>query len=167
MASRNRIRAAIDALPAKPGVVIAMVLVAGVLSVFYYTTYAGCTHNARQRAVLMTGIEASAGAKVRFADVMGFAWDKIRIAQGFKPTGKVTSCPFGWDWSAEERHRLTSAGLLTVIAFLKGGQPVEVIDVSGEDVKFEDLKDAYMRDEAVFTVTPQDGGKPRFVLKAM
>lgn len=167
MASRNRLRAAIDALPAKPGVVIALVLVAGVLSVFYYTTYTGCTHNARQRAVLMSSIEAASGEKVRFADVMGFAWDKIRIAQGFKPTGKVTTCPFGWDWSEEERHRLTSAGLLTVIAFLKGGQPVEVIDVSGEDVTFENLKDAYMRDEAVFTVEPQDGGKPRFILKAM
>ena len=167
MASRNRIRAAIDAMPAKPGVVAALVLVAGVLSVFYYTTYTACTHNARQRAVLMTGIEAAAGAKVRFADVMGFAWDKIKVTQGFKPFGKVTSCPFGWDWSEEERHRLASAGLLTVIAFLKGGQPVEVIDVSGEDVTFEDLKDTYMRDEAVFAVTPQDGGKPRFVLKAM
>ena len=154
-------------MPAKPGVVVALVLVVGVLSVFYYTTYAACSHNARQRAVLVAGIEAASGAKVRFADVMGFAWDKIRIAQGFKPAGKVTSCPFGWDWSADERHRLTSAGLLTVIAFMEGGKPVEVIDISGEDVRFEELKDDYMRDEAVFTVEPQDGGTPRFVLKAM
>ncbi|MGI9415585.1 MAG: hypothetical protein ACR2PM_18050 [Hyphomicrobiales bacterium] len=162
----NRIRAAIDALPARPGIVIGLVLVAGVLSVFYYTTYTACTHNARLRAQLMTGIEAASGAQVRLADVMGFTWDKIRIAQAFRPPGKVTSCPFGWDWSSEERQRLTASGLLTVIAFLKADRPVEVIDVSGEDVRFDDLKDAYTSDEAVFAVERQDGGAPRFVLKA-
>jgi len=152
-------------MPAKPGVTIALVLVVGVLSVFYYTTYSACTHNAQQRARFVAGIESASGSTVRLADVMGFAWDKIRIAQGFKPAGKVTSCPLGWDWSADERQRLISAGLLTVIAFFKDGQPVEVIDVSGEDVRFEDLKDEYSGDEAVFAVGPQESGTPRFVLK--
>ena len=154
------IRRALSSLPAKPVLWIAPLVIVLGLAFHYGDTYRICSAHAGLRADLMAAIESRAGGSgsLRLADIVTFPWDRADITVGYRPDGRTADCPFGWDWSEKERFALSERGLLTLIVFSRGGQLVDYIEVAADRADFQNLKNPYTPDTAVFDVQPTTGG---------
>lgn len=166
-----RIQEALRALPTKPGVIIAIMIIIVVGGWQGYSLHAACVHRADLLQGLSSAIENSAvgrGNDAQLLDlgkVADFAWDEVRIFQSYRPTTNSLDCPFGWHWSEETRRDLAARGLLTVLAFFQGETFVDFMDYSGELARFEVEDGKISRNQAIFSVTAPVDGEGPFVLR--
>lgn len=166
-----RIQEALRALPTKPGVTIAIMIIVLVCGWYGYSSYTVCTHRADLLKDLTFAIEASAAGgsdgtgTLDLGDVADFAWDEVRIVQNYRPTTNSLDCPFGWHWSEEARRDLAARGLLTILAFFQGETFVDFMDYSGEVASFEVGEEKIARADAVFSVTAPETANGPFLLR--
>lgn len=164
-----RIQEALRALPTKPGVTIAIIIIIAVLGWQGYSLRESCTAQAEMMARLTAEIEAAslageaARATIDLSEVTPFTWDEVRIVQNYRPTTPSLDCPFGWHWSEETRNSLAAEGLLTVLAFFRDGGFVGFMDYSGELAVFDTDGERLSRAQAKFHAQApgQDGGPYR------
>ena len=155
------IKGALNSLPARPGIVLAVVLAAIVLAAFYIQQYRVCTELGALRAAFYEKVRQNAGQKIRLADLTPFAWVKARIILNFQSKLRLPDCPFKWDLSRRERRRMMARAELNVLAFAtEAGH--RVIDFNNGTIAFDLRETALTPGQAVFMVETKAGG---FILR--
>ena len=152
------IKDALSALPAKPALVIAPVLVVLVLSLYYRDQYNKCVDIRQTRAELSQHL-LSLGAPTRFRleDFTDFAWNKVRIVAGVKPGTISDTCPLDWNWPGGERDSLIASGGLTVMIFGLEGRVVRYLELRSDEVEFLEAEDQLTPEKAVFSMRRKSG----------
>lgn len=150
--------------PSKPGVVIAVVLVIGVLSIYYFKQYRDCTDIALLRSTLYTAVQQNSNDVLRLASIIPFEWDRARIIVDFQNQGKVLDCPFEWDWTQAQRKQLMTNGQLNVIAFARKNINT-IVDFSSEMIDFELTETIFTPDSAVFSVENHGSENTGYLLR--
>lgn len=157
---------ALAGMPTRPVMYLSLgVLLLG-LGYHFLTTYQGCRSHAELRESLRAAIHkgAAGDGPVQLSRVTDFPWDRADIFVNYKPEGSTTDCPFGWDWSRDEREKLITAGLLTVIVFLKDDRLVNYLEYQRDQADFADVENPYTPETAVFEVTPSPTDPNRLIL---
>ena len=159
-------REALAGLPTRPVLYLSAVVLALGLGYQLVTTYSTCNRHADMRERLRDSIAAgvAGGNPVRLARVTDFDWDLAEILVNYKPGGRVADCPFGWDWSREQREALVAGDLLTVIVFLRDGRLVDYLEYRNDQAKFVDVENPYTPQSAVFVVSPSPGASDALIL---
>lgn len=164
------LREAIQSVPAKPGIAIALILTVAVGAWHGYTTYSACAHRARLTQQLHQAILAASGsaaAELRIAELFGPDWNKVRVFQGYKPQTPSLNCPFEWHWSSAERNQIAEQGNLTILGLYKDQAFLDFVDYRGDWATF-DLDDKPVdRAKAVFAVSRPDNNGPFFLRPEM
>ncbi len=153
------IKDALSALPAKPALFIAPVLVVLVLSLYYRDQYRQCLDIRQTRAELNERLRSvDLPARFRLADFTDFSWTKVRIVAEVKPDTISDTCPLDWNWASGERETLLASGLLTAIIFGQQGQIVRYLELRGDEVEFRGAEGNLTPEQAVFDVGRNSGG---------
>ncbi len=154
------VRAALDSLPAKPGLVLAVVLAVGVLASYYVFRYYDCTEHRQFRALIHQGIASahSEGRAFRLTGVTDFRWHQVHISPHFVPPKKVADCPLGWDWSEEERQSLVDGGNLAFLVFRDENQVVSYAELRNDWADFSAVAGLWSPESAVFNVRETSDG---------
>lgn len=164
------IQDALRALPAWPALIVAPLLILGGLIYYYYETWQTCIGHAELRMRLHQAVEdAGAGSgQLRLAEATGFDWARVGIFPNHKPVpGQNSDCPFGWDWTAEEREKLAADGLLTLLVFTKDKELLDTIELHGDRVAFEEMQNPYTRDSAVFEIRRSKTGPAPLIARPL
>lgn len=146
------IKSALSVLPTRPVVFIVPIVVAVVMSIYYWNLYTDCTHDRKFRESLNVYLSKNTAKQFRLSDVTEFNWDKVRIIGNYKPEIKVAGCPFGWNWSAAERESLIASNLLSILIFAYEGIIVEHIELRNDQVTFEKINTSLLPETAIFNV---------------
>ena len=88
---------------------------------------------------------------LKLSDITDFPWQQVKGFVKFKPRHRTSSCPFGWDWSSEQRQDLITSGLLSVLIFFNEGSVSKYIEFRGDRILIDDFDKALTPDSAVFT----------------
>ena len=157
---------ALAGMPTRPVLYLSLTVLVAVLGYNFFTTYQSCRVHGEGRESLEAAINASAGADapLRLSQVTDFVWDRADILVNYKPEGSSTDCPFGWDWSREQREKLIAQDLLTVIVFLKDGKLVNYLEYPRDHADFADVENPYTPETATFMVEPSQTNPPRYIL---
>lgn len=157
---------ALAGMPTRPVLYLSLTVLVAVLGYHFFTTYQSCRSHGESREALEAAIDASSGADspLRLSQVTDFAWDRADILVNYKPEGSTTDCPFGWDWSREQRENLVAQDLLTVIVFLRDGKLVNYLEYARDHADFADVENPYTPETAVFRVSPSPSDPGRFIL---
>lgn len=158
------IKDAISQLPSWPGFAIGAVVIVGIGSWYYGTSYVKCgdLHEGREalRSAISKAADSSSGT-FELTTVMPGDWDEARIVQAHKPGQVPLNCPFGWDLTWRERQALIEAGQYTIIGFFADGQFQRYIEYRGDWATFADPPKSIARSAARFAVIqPASPGKP-------
>jgi len=157
---------ALAGMPTRPVLYLSLTVLVAVLGYHFFTTYQSCRSHGEIREALGAAIDASAGADapLRLSQITDFVWDRADILVNYKPEGSTTDCPFGWDWSREQREKLIAEDLLTVIVFLKDGTLVNYVEYPRDHADFAGVANPYTPQTANFSVTPSQTNTPRYIL---
>lgn len=149
----SKLRDALSVLPARPAIFIAPLIVLVVLSLYYRDRYEQCRDIREDRQTFTETIRSlESGDQFRLADLTDFSWNKVRIVSHVKPGTISEVCPFGWNWSNDERETLLANGLLTAVIFGHQGRVVKYLELRGDELKFPARTDILSPDNAVFHV---------------
>ena len=160
------IKDALSALPAKPALFIAPILVVLVLSLYYRDRYRQCVDIKNSRAELTRHLfSLGSPAQFRLADFTDFAWNKVRIVASVKPGTVSASCPMDWNWAGGERDELLESGLLTAMIFGQQGQIVSYFELRGDELEFHVPEGNLTPEQAVFDVMRKFGDNGGLTLK--
>jgi hypothetical protein len=152
------IKNALSAVPAKPALIIAPVLVVLVLSLYYRDQYNKCVDIKQTRAALNEQLLAlGSPAQFRLADFTDFAWTKVRIVARVTPDTISDSCPLDWNWDSGERDALIASGRLAAMMFGQQGQIVRYLELRGDEVEFRGAEGSLSPQAAVFEVRRKSG----------
>jgi hypothetical protein len=154
------IKDALSALPAKPALIIAPLLVVLVLSLYYRDQYNRCVEIKQSRAALNEHLRAvPVDEPFRLADFTDFTWNKVRIVTQVEPGTISEVCPFDWNWAGGERESLIDAGLLTAVIFGLEGKVVGYLELRADEVEFRAAEGNLTPESAVFRVesNPSNG----------
>ena len=148
------IRNALSVLPTRPVLYFVPVLVVLVMSFYYWDVYSKCANNKEFRTSLNEILHSmDAPEKFRLTDFTGFAWDRVRIVENFKPEKRNIECPFSWNWPGDERDSLMTSGLLTVLIFVSEGIIVGYQELRRDEVAFRGADASLSAEAAVFSVS--------------
>ena len=144
---------ALSAIPSRPVVYIAPVIVVLVLVFYYRDLYIKCS-DIRQHRVALNEVLPSHDRSVRFrlAEFTKFRWDKVRIVARLEPHTKTVECPFGWNWPSGERKTLAASGLLSALMFAQQGTIVKYLEVRNDEVAFRGTDSSLTPQTAVFSI---------------
>ena len=154
------IRRALSALPTKPVLVVAPLIIVAVLAFYYRDRHASCTEMKQFRATLGASLDALASReRVRLADLTDFPWDRVRIVTGFVPRDRGPACPFAWNWADGERAQLIEAGALTALIFARGEQIAAYREIDGSEIAIRGVSSLLTPQTAIFELTraPEGG----------
>jgi hypothetical protein len=152
------IRDALSALPARPAIFIAPLLVVLVLALYYRDQYDKCVDIRQSRGELNELLSSiDSGGQFRLADFADFAWNKVRIVASVKPGTISDECPLDWNWSGDERESLLASGQLTAIIFGLDGKVVRYLELRGDQVSFRGARGNLTPQAAVFDVSRPAG----------
>lgn len=160
------VKHALGSLSAKPALMIAPALLVAGLGYHYGTRYSHCTKHAEMRERLVNAIETASSSDQATFDLAGAVpagWDQLKIIKGYQPGPERIDCPFGWDWSAEQRTALAGDGGLTLLLFSRGGQFADYIEVKAETVSFGGIEEPLTPQSATFALSG-DPAKPPYQL---
>lgn len=147
------IKAALSVLPARPVLYIVPLIVAAVLSFYYWEQYNKCSSIKQFRTSLTETLHSKdLSEKFRLVGFTDFIWDKVRIAVNIKPGERNAECPFGWNWAEAERESLMASGLLTVLMFGHGESIVGYAELRSDEVEFRGVASSLTPQTAVFTL---------------
>ena len=162
------IKDALSALPAKPALYIAPILVVVVLTLYYRDQYNKCVDIRQTRAAFSEHLASlDSSAPFRLVDFTGFDWNKVRIVAGVKPGTISETCPLDWNWASGERNRLLSSGQLTALIFGQQGQIVRYLELRGDEVEFRGAEGNLSPESAVFNIELQPGDSGPVILNAI
>ncbi len=159
------IRSALNSLPTKPGMVLAIIVLVGTVSSYYYDQYQRCTYQASLREQLISNIGIKLNGTIALVDIVPFKWDRLKILKNIKPTGKLPDCSFGWDWSKGYRQSLIKGGELNMLKFTRKGVFPGYIDFRRDQINFSGTSGFYTQQSAEFTVTRQTQNSDGVLLK--
>lgn len=152
------IKDALSAVPARPALFIAPLLVVLVLSLYYRDQYNKCVDIKQTRAALNEQLLAlGSPAQFRLADFTDFAWNKVRIVASVTEDTISDSCPLDWNWDSGERDALIASGRLAAMMFGQQGQIVRYLELRGDQVEFRGAEDSLSPNAAVFEVLRKSG----------
>lgn len=154
------IKEALSALPARPALYIAPVIVVLVLSLYYQDLYSKCSDIKQYRTSLNEFLHSkNRPGQLRLVDFTDFAWNKVRIVAKVDPGTKSDECPFDWNWESGERDTLVTSGLLTAMVFGEKGQVVRYFELRNDEVAFRGADATLTPQTAVFDIgTNYDNG---------
>jgi len=127
-------------IPTKPILVIAPLILFVSLGLYYQGQYKRCTEQANLREQLYSHLQKSVAQTIPLADVMPFAWDQAFVLQNYKPDRKIRGCPFGWDWTEEQRNKLIDQNLLTIIFFTLNKKRVTFVEFNNQNISFDSVE---------------------------
>ncbi len=162
------IKNALSAVPARPALFIAPLLVLLVLSLYYRDQYNQCVDIKQTRAELNEQLLAlGSPAQFRLADFTDFAWTKVRIVSSVTTDTISDTCPLNWNWANGERESLIASGGLAAMMFGQQGKIVKYLELRGDEVEFRGAEGNLSPQEAVFTVLRKsdDSGGVTLTLK--
>jgi hypothetical protein len=152
------IRSALSVLPTRPVLYLVPVIVALVMTFYYWDIYTKCSSNKQFRSSLNELLlSMDTDEQFRLPDFTRFAWDKIRIVENFKPERRSIECPLGWNWPGDERESLVASGLLTVLIFAQQGTIVAYHELRSDEVDFRGTDASIASDAAVFSIVTNSG----------
>lgn len=152
------IRDALSAVPSKPALWIAPLLVLLVLSLYYRDQYNQCADIRQTRAMLNEHLRAlGSPARFRLADFTDFAWNKVRIVASVAPDTISDTCPLDWNWDSGERDSLIASGRLAALIFGQQGQIVKYLELRADEVEFRGAEGNLTPQAAVFDVVRKPG----------
>ena len=155
-------------LPTKPIYYVALTVFPLAVLYHYGTIYRDCSGHAGLRAAFLSALsapaESNAPARLHLAGLTDFEWDAATIVVNYQPTGSTTDCPFGWDWSEEQREDLIRNDLLTIIVFKHRGQVVNYIEFNRYRAEFVEIENPYTPDRAVFEIRRTPTGRSELLL---
>jgi hypothetical protein len=153
------IKNALSAVPAKPALFIAPLLVVLVLSLYYRDQYNKCVDIKQSRAVLNEQLlELGSPAQFSLADFTDFDWTRVRIVASVTPNTISDSCPLDWNWDSGERDALIASGGLAAMMFGQKGKIVKYLEFRGDEVEFRGAEGSLSPQQAVFAVQRKLGG---------
>jgi len=159
------IKDALSALPARPALFIAPILVVLVLTLYYRDQYNKCVDIRQARSELNQVLHAlDTPAQFRLADFTGFDWNKVRIVASVEPGTISETCPLDWNWGSGERDRLLTSGLLTAVIFGNQGQVVRYLELRADEVEFRGAEGNLSPAAAVFDVRRKAGDADGVIL---
>ena len=158
------IRRALNSLPSKPGIILAVIVSITVLSVFYYQQYRSCSEIASLRSELYEGVKQHVGKVVHLVDITPFTWGKVRMIINHQNKGKVLDCPFEWDWTQKQRKQLMANGQLNVMAFARKDVNT-VVDFKKEMIDFVVKETILKPDTALFKVEKHGANDHGYILR--
>jgi hypothetical protein len=146
-------------------VAIALGLIAATTLVYYWNNYRTCTEHRSMRDRLVAAAAEAAGGPVVLADVVDYDWAKVSILAERDLQGRRVDCPFGWDWSWDERVALARDGDLAVMLFSSGdGVYIDFLDVRRSTLDFAEMPAQYTREAARFEATQTGYDPARYTL---
>jgi hypothetical protein len=152
------IKNALSAVPSRPALFIAPLLVVLVLSLYYRDQYNKCVDIKQSRAALNEQLLAlGSPAQFRLADFTDFAWTRVRIVASVTADTISDACPLDWNWDSGERDALMSSGRLAAMMFGQKGQVVRYLELRGDQVEFRGTENSLSPNEAVFEVLRKSG----------
>ncbi len=155
-------------LPTRPIYYLALTVFALVFLYYYGTAYKDCTDHAELRAAFLAAIQApsesAAPTRLHLARLTDFEWDTANVVVNYHPSGATADCPFGWDWSEQQRDDLIRSGLLTIIVFLHRGKIVNYIEYNRYRAEFVGIENPYTPKTAVFKVQRLPTDRSEFLL---
>lgn len=147
------IKNALTALPARPVLYIAPLIVVLVLSLYYRDQYSRCADIKQQRASLNEWFRAdSTSGQFRLVDFTDFAWNKVRVVASVEPDTISNPCPLDWNWERDERDALVASGRLTALIFGRDGKVVHYLELRSDEVAFEGKEFNLTPQNAIFNV---------------
>jgi len=159
------IKEALSALPARPALFIAPVLVVLVLSLYYRDQYNKCVEIRQTRAALTELLLAPGSpARFRLADFTDFAWTKVRIVASVTADTISDTCPLDWNWESGERDSLIASGRLAAMIFGQQGQIVRYLELRGDQLEFRGAEGNLSPEAAEFRVERKSGDAPGAIL---
>ncbi len=152
------IHEALNSIPAKPVLFIAPLIILLVMVFYYSSLKSECVGRASQRQAFLQHVTeaANSGSTLKLLDITDFPWQQVKGFADFKPQHKTDSCPFGWDWSSDQRQDLINSGLLSVLIFFDKGSVSKYIEFRGDRILINDFDKALTPDSAVFTAKQTD-----------
>ena len=152
------IKNALSAVPAKPALILAPVLIVLVLSLYYRDQYNKCVDIKQTRAALNEQLLAlGSPAQFRLADFTDFAWTKVRIVPNVDRSTISDTCPLSWNWASGERESLIASGRLAAMVFAQQGQIVKYLELRGDEVEIRGAEGNLSPQVAVFDVVRKSG----------
>ncbi len=143
----------LDGMPTRPVVYIVPLVVTLVLLFYFNDLKQRCLYQGGLRADLELAVQNNdPGSIFKLAEMTPFSWEKVKIFSKFKPERKAKSCPFGWDWSPEERESIISSGLLTVLIFANKGKLSNYIELRSDQMNFDVLEESLLPESALFVI---------------
>ena len=149
------LRQALSVLPTWPVIVLVPCLVILVMGFYYIDRYQTCSAQADFRQDFMRAMQNasdSPSGKINFIKVTDFPWDTLQVFTSYKHNPNQQSCPFNWDWSAEEIKTLIDQDNLVVLVFTAKGSIIKYLELDGSRISFSQAKQRYLSNEARFTV---------------
>lgn len=152
------IKDALSAVPSKPALVIAPLLVVLVLFLYYRDQYNQCVDMKETQAALHEELLAlDSPARFRLADFTGFEWTRVRIVANVTPDTISETCPLDWNWESGERDALIASGQLAAMMFGKQGRIVKYLELRASEVEFRGAEGSLSPRAAVFSVERKSG----------
>jgi len=152
------IKDALSAVPARPALFIAPLLVVLVLSLYYRDQYNKCVDIRQTRAALKEQLLAlGSPAQFRLTDFTDFAWTRVRIVASVTADTISETCPLDWNWDSGERDALIASGHLAAMMFGQQGQIVKYLELRGDEVEFRGADGNHSPAAAVFNVVRKSG----------
>lgn len=152
------IKDALSALPARPAVMIAPLIVAVVLSLYYWDLYRRCDGVREYRNALRTYLdELDAGDRFRLEDFTDFDWNRVRVVARVAPGTIDDECMAGWNWKRGEREALLEAGELSALIFGHAGKVVAYFELRRDQVAFPEIDTQLTPESAIFGIGKGSG----------
>jgi len=164
------IRDALSALPARPAVVAAPLIVIVVLSLYYWDRRDKCIDIRQARESLYRQlISMPPGSRFRLADFTDFDWNRVRVVASVAPGTISDECHLDWNWAAGERESLIETGELSTLIFGHRGRVVGYYELRRDEIAFDEIDGQLTPDTAIFDITrapAADGGTVTLSLTA-
>jgi len=147
------IKDALSAVPSKPALFIAPLLVVLVLSLYYRDQYNKCVEIRQTRVELTEHLRAlGSPAQFRLAEFTDFSWTKMRFVASVTRDTISDTCPLDWNWVSGERESLIASGGLAAMIFGQQGQIVRYVELRADEVEFRGTEGNLSPRAAVFDV---------------
>jgi len=161
------IRRLLHGMPTRPAFALAILVMVIAIAGYYYSRYRDCSYHADLRSRLYSALRLKVSGTIKLADVVPFEWMRLTILTGYRPPGKLPECPFGWDWSRQQRRALSERTALNMLVFSRKGDYLDYIDFRRDQVDFQGTLESYTPLTAVFSVNAQQADSAGVVLKPM
>ncbi|MCP4472064.1 MAG: hypothetical protein GY815_15545 [Gammaproteobacteria bacterium] len=159
------IKNALSAVPSRPALVIAPLLVVLVLSLYYRDQYNKCVEIRQTRLEFNQQLHALASpAQFPLRDFTDFAWTKVRIVASVAADTISDTCPLDWNWESGERDALIASGRLAAMMFGQQGRIVRYVELRADEVEFRGAEGNLSPQAAVFNVERKSGAADGFIL---